>query len=322
MGRYLARRVMQAGAIVLLVATLSFVLLRIAPGDPYSVMADNPNVPPSVVRAMRAEQGLDRPLPEQYLRYLGNVARGHLGYSYSQHRPVADALADALPNTLLLMLTALSASFLVGIALGIAQARRQGSLADRLLGLISLAFYSMPDFWLGLMILLLFALRIPILPAGGVVSDMHDYLGVGARVGDRLIHLVLPVLTMTLFTAAGIARYQRSALLEAGSSDFVRTARAKGVHEARIARHHILRNALLPVITLLGLALPALLGGAVFIEKIFSWPGMGLLAARGIEARDYPLVVAAAVLGASLVAVGSLIADLLHAAADPRVRLE
>ena len=320
MASYLARRVLQAGVIVFLVATLSFCLLHLAPGDPFSTL-DNPNITAAVRQRWRAAYGLDRPLPEQYVRYLRAVAHGDLGYSYSLHRPVRDALADALPNTLLLMGVALGASFAIGILLGVLQARHRGSSLDHGVGVASLFFFSMPDFWLAIMMLLIFAYWLPIFPVNGMFDPvMHDYFGFWGRVADRAWHLVLPATTLTLLTAALVARYQRSAVLDVLQDDFVRTARAKGLGERRIMLRHVLRNALLPIISILGLTLPALLGGSVFVEKVFAWPGMGYLTVNAIGTRDYPLVTAAMIIGAVLVATGSLLADLLYAIVDPRLR--
>ncbi|HEX5436289.1 MAG TPA: ABC transporter permease [Gemmatimonadaceae bacterium] len=320
MRHYLARRALQAVVIVFLVATLSFLLLHLAPGDPFTTL-QNPNITETVRQRWRAAYGLDRPLPEQYLRYLGTVARGQLGYSYSLHEPVLNALATALPNTLVLMAAALAASFALGILLGLVQARHRGSALDHGIGTLSLFFYSMPDFWLAIMMLLAFAYWLPIFPVTGMFDPvMHAMYGFWGRMADRAWHLVLPATTLTLLSAAFIARYQRAAVLDVLQDDFVRTARAKGVGERAILVRHVLRNALLPVITLLGLALPALLGGAVFVEKIFAWPGMGYLTVRAIATRDYPLVTAAMIVGAVLVAAGNLLADVLYAVVDPRLR--
>lgn len=319
---YVARRIVQAGVIVFLVATLSFFLLHLAPGDPFTTL-DSPNITEAVRAQWRTAYGLDRPLPEQYLRYLRNVARGDLGYSYSLHRPVSEALASALPNTLLLMGVALVLAFAAGIALGLIQARHRGRPLDWGLGIGSLFFYSMPDFWLALMLLFLFAFVWRVFPVTGMFDPiMYPYYGFWQRIGDRLWHLVLPASTLALLSAAAIARFQRAALLDVAGEDFVLTARAKGVSERRVLLHHILRNALLPVITLFGLALPVLLGGSVFVEKIFSWPGMGLLTVEAIGTRDYPLLTAAVVIASVLVIAGSFIADALYAIVDPRVRLE
>lgn len=319
MRRYLAARAVQALIVVVLVTTISFFLVRLAPGDPFSY--EGWNVSPAVREQWRVQFGYDRPIAEQFVRYLASVARGRLGYSHSLHEPVSAALVQAVPRTLLLMAVALTLSFAIGIGVGVLQAMRRGTIVDRGLSTVLLVLYSLPDFWLALMALLAFGYWIPVLPPGGMVDPvLHDYMSFWPAVVDRLRHLVLPALTLTLLSAAGIARYQRAALLEILPLDFVRTARAKGLTEARIVLHHALRNALLPTITLVGLLLPALVGGAFFIEKVFAWPGMGFLAANAIAARDYDLVTGSVIVGGAMVAVGSLVADLLYAAVDPRLR--
>ena len=315
------RRFGQAAAVVLAAATLTFALLHLAPGDPLTLSLEHPGLTAAARERMRAVYGLDRPLGEQYLRYIGAVARGDLGQSLSLRRPVSAALLDALPNTLLLMGTTLVLSFALGIALGVYQALRRGTARDRVLGAVSLAFYSLPDFWLALMAVLVFAYWVPVLPAGGAVDAvLYDYLGPAGRVADRLRHLVLPALTLTLLSAAGIARFQRAAMLDAMHEEFVRTARAKGVAPRAVVWRHLLRNAVAPTVAQLGMSLPALVGGAAVVEKVFSWPGLGLLAVNAIATRDYALVTGAVIVASAAVAVGSLAADALHGVVDPRVR--
>jgi peptide/nickel transport system permease protein len=305
-----------------MVTTLTFVLVHLAPGDPISAALDGPGVTESVRQQWRESFGLDKPLGEQYVRWVANAARGELGYSFSHRRPVRDVLADTLPRTILLAGLSLVLSFFIGIAVGVLQAERPGGARDRWLGRVLLLLYSVPDFWLALIALLAFAYWLPLLPAGGIVDPvMHDYLSAGGRIADRLKHLVLPVLTLTLLSAASIARYQRSALLDVRPSDWMRTALAKGLSWRAAVRQHAVRNALLPTITLAGLWLPALAAGAVFIEKVFSWPGMGLATVNAIGARDYPLVTAGVLAISVLVVLGALLADIAVALVDPRVRL-
>lgn len=316
-----ARRLLQSLVIVAIAATVTFALVQLAPGDPLGDLITNPRVPPEVRDRLRARWCLDRPIHGQYACYLRNLARGDLGWSFSQNRPVADAIADALPNTLLLMGVALIGAFVVGVTAGVIRAARRGSVADHALGAGTLFFYSMPDFWLALMAMLLFGYWLPLFPTSGMTTAVvYDYLSPAGKVLDRLRHLVLPATTLVVLLAAIIARYQRSAFLDVASQDFVRTARAKGLTERVVLWRHVLRNALLPVITLLGLALPMLVGGAVFIERVFAWPGMGRLVVMAIAARDHSLVVAVVIIGSVLVTLGSLLADLLYAAADPRLR--
>ena len=303
------------------VATISFALIHLAPGDPFSAAVDNPNVSHAVREQLRVQYGFDRPLSEQFARYVAQLARGELGWSFSHDRPVRDVLAHALPNTLLLMTIALFGSFALGILIAFVQVARRGSTTDHVLSGVSLLFLSMPDFWLAVLALLAFTYWLPIFPVGGAVDPvMHEYLGLGGRIVDRMKHLVLPALTLTLLAAATVARYQRAALLDVLPADYIRTARLKGLTERAILRRHALRNALLPVITLIGLSFPALLTGAVFIERVFAWPGMGYALVNAIGSRDYPLVVGAVIIGSIMVTVGSFIADMLYAWADPRLR--
>lgn len=322
MRRFLAGRLLQAASVVFLVTTLTFVLVHLAPGDPLSAVLDRPGVTEAVRQQWRSTLGLDRPLGEQYLRWLGNTARGELGYSIGHRRPVRDVLLEALPRTLLLAGLALALSFALGIAAGVVQAERAGSTTDRWLGRVLLLLYSVPDFWLALLALMLFAYRLPLLPPGGLVDPvLHDYLSFGGRFLDRLRHLVLPVATLTLLSSAAIARYQRASLLAVLPRDWMRTALAKGLSWRAAVRRHALRNALLPTIALAGLSMPTLAAGAVFVEKVFSWPGMGLVTVNAIGARDYALVTAGVLLISVVVVVAALLADVAAALADPRIRV-
>ena len=320
MRRLLAGRLLQGLAVIWVVSTLTFALLHLAPGDPFSYMGDR-RIAPEVIAHWRHVYCLDRPLPAQYVCYLRSVASGDLGFSISQSRPVRDVLADYVPRTLELMTLGLLLSFALGIALGVLEARRRGTFADWGTRGIALLFYSMPDFWLALMLALVFAYWLPIFP----ISGIEDVIAAPTfnwwqHPVDHVRHLVLPVATLVLMTCAAIARFQRAAMLDALRLDFVVTARAKGVSENGIARHHVLRNALLPIITLAGLALPSLLGGAVLVELVFSWPGMGYLTATAVGSRDYALVTSSVLVTSALVVLGTIAADLLYALADPRVR--
>ena len=319
--RYFARRLGQAAVIVALVAAIAFLLIHLAPGDPFSAILDNPNVTEKVRATLRAQYGFDRPLAEQFVRYVNALAHGELGWSVSHDQPVSEVLATALPNTLLLMSVALVGSFVLGILVALIQVARRGTFTDHTLSGITLFFFSMPDFWLGILALIAFTYWLPIFPVGGVVDPvMHDFLSLGGRIMDRLRHLALPSLTLILLASASVARFQRAALLDVLPADYVRTARLKGLTERQVLTRHVLRNALLPIITLIGLSFPALLTGAFFIEKIFSWPGMGYAVVNAIGSRDYPLVVGGVIIGSIMVTVGSLLADLLYAWADPRLR--
>jgi peptide/nickel transport system permease protein len=318
MRRQIVARIAQSLIVVLIVTTISFFVIRLAPGDPFAY--GSPNITPAIREHWRHQFGYDKPLLEQYIRYVASVAHGQFGYSFSTHRTVLDALAEAIPRTLLLTGLSLGLSFAIGMFVGVAQAARRGTWFDRIASATLLTFYSLPDFWGALMILLLFSAWIPLFPSGNMVDTMYDYMSSSQQVVDRLKHLVLPVVALTLLTTASIARYQRTAMLEVLPSDFIRTARAKGVPERRILWHHAFRTALTPMVTLAGLYLPALLGGALFVEKVFNWPGMGLVAASAITTHDYDLVTATVIVGAVLVVIGNLVADLLHVAIDPRIR--
>ena len=316
---WLLRRLVASVAIIFAVVTLVFVLVHIAPGEPCP--SDEP-VDPTVCIALKREFGLDQPLPGQYWRYLVALAHGNLGYSFSLRRPVRDALADTIPFTLQLGAAALLLDFVLGLLLGIYQASRVNRVPDLLLGNITLFIYSLPTFWLALILLLVCAEKLGWFPVGGANDPIFcptvDSLYCAA---DRLWHLILPAATLGLVGAAGTARFQRAAMLDVASQDYVRTARAKGVPERRVVLRHQLRNALLSFITRFGLAFPFLLTGAVLIETIFAWPGMGRLAFNAILARDHTLVTATALIASTVVVLGNLVADILLELADPRLRV-
>jgi peptide/nickel transport system permease protein len=319
--RYIAQRLAQAGVIVAIVAVITFALIHLAPGDPFSAVMDNPNVSEAVRQTLRAQYGLDRPLPEQFVKYVSALAHGELGWSFSHERSVREVLATALPNTLLLMVVALVGSFALGIVIALIQVGRRGSATDHALSGVSLLFISMPDFWLAILTFLAFTYWLPLFPGGGTVNPVtHEYMGFGGRVVDRLWHLALPALTLIALASAAVARYQRAALLDVLPADYIRTARLKGLTEREILRRHALRNALLPIITMIGLSFPALLTGTFFVEKIFAWQGMGYAVMNAIATRDYQLVMGGVIIGSIMVTLGSLLADLLYALADPRLR--
>jgi len=318
---WLVRRLAASIAIVFAVVTITFFVIHAAPGSPF-LPAESQHLTPETLRRLSTEFGLDRSLPEQYLLFLRNVVRGNLGQSFALRRPVADALADAIPNTFTLALAALIIDFALGLALGIYQAVRAGRVGDVVSGNGALLVNSMPVFWLGLVLLLVFGQWLRWAPVGGLSNPvLCPRLDSPACGLDFLWHLTLPALTLGLVGAASTARYQRAAMLEVIRQDFVRTARAKGLRERRVLLVHALRNALLPVITLFGLAFPFLFTGAVLVETVFAWPGMGRLAVNAIFQRDYPVVTGAALLTSAMVVLGNLIADVLYAVADPRIRV-
>ncbi len=324
--RYVAGRFLWAVPMVFGITTLIFVLLELAPGDPANLYIGR-GMTAETIEQIRTNLGLDQPAPVRYGRWLASAARGDLGISTSRNAPVTSVIAAALPNTLMLAGVAFAAAFLLGILLGVIQAVRQYSLLDSVLSAVALFFYSMPSFWLALMLVLTFSLAArnvwdwPIwFPASAVVSVDHEFMSLSERIVDRLRHLFLPALTLTLVLAAGVARFMRGSMLEVIRQDYVRTARAKGLPESRVVFKHALRNALIPIATLAGLYLPFLFSGAVFIETVFAWPGMGRLIVDAITARDYPVVMGASMAFATMVVVGNLLADLLYAVIDPRIR--
>jgi peptide/nickel transport system permease protein len=327
MASYLAKRLLGAVPLVLGIATIIFFVVNLAPGDPATLYFQQ-GVPPEVLDQIRRNLGLDQPIHIRYWRWMVAFFTGDFGYSFAQARPVLDIILETLPPTLILAGSTLVLIFILGVVTGVLQAVRQHGPVDRVLSVISLFFYSMPSFWLGLMLMLLFSLKahewgLPFaLPPTGMTSVDYEFMGPAERVVDRLRHLVLPVLTLTLVMAAGIARYTRGQMLEVIRQDYIRTARAKGLPERQVMVKHALRNSLLPVITLLGLYLPLLFSGSVFVEVIFSWPGMGRVIVDAIFQRDYPLVMATSFIFALVVVIGSLVADMLYAVADPRIRYD
>jgi peptide/nickel transport system permease protein len=327
MAAFIVRRLLGAIPLLLGIATLIFFVLNLAPGDP-TAFYFNPSVPPEVLEQLRRNMGLDQPIHVRYVKWLSAFLMGDFGYSFTQSRPVSDILLDALPNTLILTSVSLIAVFVIGIVIGVYQAVRQYSVGDTFLSVGSLFFYSMPPFWLALMLMLVFSLKAhqwgwPIaFPPTGMTSVDYDFLPLGAQIKDRITHLVLPATTLTLALAAGVARYTRGQMLEVIRQDYIRTARAKGLPERSVIVKHALRNSLIPVITLLGLYLPFLFSGAVFVEYIFAWPGMGRVIVDAIFQRDYPVVMATSFIFALLTVVGNLLADVLYAVADPRIRYD
>jgi peptide/nickel transport system permease protein len=281
----LARRALSGLGVVLGVVTLMFALLRLAPGDP-ALLLVGPSASAEQVAAQRRSLGLDRPVAEQYVSWLSQFVRGDWGTS---------------------------------IAMGVVQAARGGRL-DTVLSVATVTLFALPGYWLGLMLVMIFTYRLRLLPAFGAAGFDADFLPPAARLADRLRHLVLPLATLTLVGIGGTARFVRGAMLDVAGSPWVTVARAKGLSETRVTLHHVLRNALIPVVTLLGLSLPTLFSGAVFIEAIFAWPGVGRVLVEAVQARDYPVVMAATAVSALLVVLGNLLAEALVRWVDPRAR--
>ncbi|HEU0054755.1 MAG TPA: ABC transporter permease [Longimicrobium sp.] len=324
---YLLRRILGAIPLLLGILTIIFFIIHLAPGDP-TARFFNPNVSPEVIEQMRRNLGLDQPLHVQYVKWLASFLRGDFGYSFGQMRPINEILPETLWNTVQLTLISLVVIFVVGMLIGIVQAVRQYSLADNVLTFVALFFYSMPSFWFALMLILLFSLKANQLgwpfqfPAAGMTSVGYEFMTTGEQIRDRISHLVLPSIALGIGSAAGVARYMRGSMLEVIHQDFIRTARAKGLSERAVIFKHALRNALIPIITLLGLYLPFLLSGAVLVETIFGWPGMGRAIVDAILQRDYPMVMATSFVISAIVVAGNLLSDVLYAVVDPRIRTE
>ncbi len=319
---YFGKRLLQAVPILLGASTIIFFLMHAAPGDPTSIYLGNPNIDPRVIEQMRVNLGLDQPVHIQYVKWISSFLQGDFGYSFSQKRPISDILEDTIPNTLILSGVALVIIFALGVLIGTLQAVRQYSWGDNLATALAFFFYSMPSFWFGLMLILLFAYKLQWLPASQMTSVNHDFMSGTGQLVDRLKHLLLPATALGVGGAASVARYMRSGMLEQVRQDYVRTARAKGLSEGKVIFKHAMRNALIPIVTLLGLFLPFLMAGSVLIETVFAWPGMGRTIVTAIFQRDYPVVLATAFVISVMVILGNLIADMLYSIVDPRIRVE
>jgi peptide/nickel transport system permease protein len=321
MSRYIVRRVFEAVPLLLLVTVAVFVTLQLVPGGPLSAYESDPSLTATDVALLQQRFGMNEPIPVRYLNWLGALLHGDFGYSLVTHQAVVTAIGDRLPNTLLLQGVALVAALAVALPIGILSALRQYSWLDHLATLFAFAGHAVPTFWSGLLVIILFAVQfkawgLPSLPASGMST-----LGAPPSPGDRLIHLVLPVAVLAFFNAAHYTRYVRSSMLDILNDDFIRTARAKGLRPMAIVWRHALRNAALPVITVITLDLPALFSGAVVVESIFAWPGMGRLFLDSAQHFDYAILMGVVTVAATLVILSTLVADVLYAVADPRIRL-
>lgn len=312
-------RLVRGIAVIVGVLALTFVLLHASPGDPVRRLL-GPSATAGQVAAQRQVLGLDRPLPVQFAEWARAFVRGDWGRSIETGEPVLRMIARAWPRTVELAGISLLLSYLIGIIIGTIQAARNRTSLDTGLSVATVTLFAMPSYWLGLMLVMLFAYALRWLPAFGASGLDADFLAPGARLIDTLRHLALPLATLTLIGIAGTARFVRAAMLDVQGEAFVTVAAAKGISGRRVRFRHVLRNALVPVVTLLGLSLPALFSGAVFVEAIFAWPGVGRVLVEAVQARDYPVVMAATAVSAILVVTGNLFAEWLAALTDPRLR--
>lgn len=313
-------RAVKAVAVVLAIVVLNFLLIRMAPGDPAAVMAGEAGAADQVFMDQLREQfGLNRPVHEQALIYLSNIVQGDLGFSYRQNAPVLDLIAERLPATLLLTVSAFVLALVAGVVLGAMSAMRVGRPLDFIVSIVSLVFYATPLFWIGLMSILFFSVYLGWLPAVGMETIGSGYTG-WTRAVDIAWHLVLPATTLGLFYMAVYTRMTRASMLEVRDMDFVRTARAKGLRPGVIVRRHILRNAILPIITLAGIQAGQLVGGAILTETVFGWPGIGRLAFDALLQRDYPVLLGVFLVTSIMVVIFNIVTDLVYRVVDPRIR--
>jgi peptide/nickel transport system permease protein len=314
--RYILRRVLHLVPVLLGVSIVVFLVLQLAPGDPAEIML-GPEATQAELDRLRAELGLTEPLPVQYARWLALVAQGDLGRSFWTRRPVLPEVLDRFQATLVLTGTGLLLSTVLGIALGVASATRPNSLLDRVSAMASLFGASMPVFWLGIVLMVVFALWLGWLPASGMYAPYG-----GGNLQDLLAHLALPAVTIAAASTTLVARLTRSTLLDVLGQDYVRTARAKGMGEGRVVVRHGLQNALIPIVTVVGVQVGYLLGGAVLTETVFAWPGVGTLMLQAILQRDFPLVQGCVLIVALTFVLVNLVVDLLYAWLDPRIRYD
>ena len=347
MATYILRRLLQTVGLLALLSVLLFALVNLAPGGPLSGQGQSRHIDPDKAELLKRQFGLDKPLPTQYLVWLvGNdwmqvdkdgdgtldsygtrhgILRGDFGFSFRTRQPVLTEIGQRLPNTIYLMTITMGVAVLIALPIGIISAIRQYSTFDITVTTFSFAGQAIPEFWLGLILILIFYAWLknpftgePLLPPGGMTSTNS----VGFDLGDRILHLILPVTTGALGWVAWYSRFLRSSMLEVIHQDYIRTARAKGLSNIKVMYKHALRNALIPLVTLLALDLPYIFGGAIFVEMLFSWPGMGRLYYQAALDRDYPILLAVLIIGAGFIILSNLLADIVYAYLDPRIRFE
>ncbi|MCE5264924.1 MAG: ABC transporter permease [Deltaproteobacteria bacterium] len=321
--RYIGKRLLFMVPLLFGITVVCFTVMHLAPGSPTDIQTQmNPRASVEMQERLRAMYDLDKPLPEQYIRWVGKLLLLDLGVSFStDRRPVADKILERLPITILLNVLSMLLILVVAIPLGVLSAVRQDSLFDRISSVFVFIGFAVPTFWLALLCMILFGVDLGWLPISGIRSLNYEYLPPGMALWDLIKHLILPVLLAAFGGLAGLSRYMRANMLEVIRQDYILTARAKGLSERVVIYRHALRNALLPVITILGLSVPGLIGGSVIFETIFAIPGMGQLFYMAVMARDYPVVMGILFIGAVLTLLGNLIADVSYAVADPRIRV-
>ncbi|GAB4564628.1 MAG: oligopeptide ABC transporter permease AppB [Anaerolineae bacterium] len=314
MGKYILRRILISIPVIFGVTVIAYFIMTLAPGDAVDMLI-SPGLSAEDIALKKKALGLDQPVYIQYLKWLREIARGNLGYSFTNRQPVTQRIGERIGATLSLAFSALALSYIIAIPIGVLSAVRQYSLLDYAATVFSFLGVSIPSFFFGLLMIYFFALKLDWLPTGGTHT-----IGMEPTLSDRLAHLVLPTIVLSLQNTGVVMRYTRSSMLEVIHQDYVRTARGKGLHARVVIFRHALRNALIPVITLAGLQFPFLLGGAIITEQIFNWPGMGRLAVEAISQRDYPTIMGLNLLAAVMVIIGNLLADIFYGIVDPRIR--
>src|SRR5229473_2600947 len=322
MALFALRRLVLAIPLLMGITFISFLVIQLAPGGPFDYLrSEETGQDPKLIQRLNEEFGLDKPLPVQYVRWLSRIARLDFGRSFQpDNRPVLHKIGERLPITLFLNILRLLIIFFLAIPIGVASATRQYSLFDKVTTVFVFIGFATPDFWLALLLMILFGVQLDWLPISGLRSLNFEYMSFWQQQRDFLSHLVLPVSVVVFSGLAGLSRYMRQSMLEVIRQDYVQTARAKGLPEPVVIGKHALRNAVLPVVTILGLSLPGLIGGSVIIESIFAIPGMGQLMVQSVFSRDYPVVMGNLVIVASLTLVANLVADLAYGVVDPRIR--
>ncbi len=322
MTRYIIRRLIGMVPLLIGISFLVYALLNMVPGNPTQQFEFNPSIKPEDIARIKHNLGLDAPWYERYFIWLGNAVQGDFGISFTNYRHVTDIVSAALPNTLLLAGTSLVISIAIAVPLGVISAIRRNSLFDRVTTILTTAFFSVPTVWLGLLMIILFAVKfhewgLPSLPTGGV-RNLREPDGFG----NRFQHLILPAVSLSLVSIASWSRYVRSQMLETVRLDFVRTAQAKGLRYRSVLMAHAFRNAILPLVTLVGLTIPDLFGGALITENVFGYPGVGQQTIKSLQSNDYSVAMACVMMLALLTVIGNLIADVLYGVLDPRVRFD
>ncbi|MCL5115547.1 MAG: ABC transporter permease [Firmicutes bacterium] len=315
MAKYIVQRILEAIPLLFLVTIATYFIMNLAPGGPLSVYLHNPHVSQSQIAILAHQLGLNQPWYVRYFKWLWALLHGNWGYSYFTGQPVISVIAQRLPNTLILMGAAFIVSLGIGLPLGIYSATHRYTAFDYTFSFLSFFAWAMPSFFFGLLLQIIFAVKLGILPVAGMYSEFYapSFL-------ELLRHLILPTAVLGLGSLAGWSRFMRSGMLEVIQQDYIRTARAKGLKERTVIMKHALKNALLPIVTIIGMDLPAFFGGAVITEQIFAWPGMGRLFLTSLNNRDYPLQMAELLISAALLIVGNLLADLVYGLLDPRIQ--